>query len=86
MCSRAGFKPGVVQEALQIQTTISLVSAGLGIAIVPESVQSLNPERVVYRPLVRPVAMTEMGIAYEGENDSPVLRAFLGVVAAVAKS
>jgi len=85
MCSRAGFRPGVVQEALQIQTTISLVAAGLGIAIVPESIESLHPEQVVYRPLVRPAAMTEMGIAYERENPLPVLQAFLGVVAAVAK-
>lgn len=84
MCSRAGFKPRVVQEALQIQTTISLVAAGLGIAIVPESIQSLHPEQVVYRPLIRPAAMTELGIAYEGENNSPVLRVFLGIVTAMA--
>jgi DNA-binding transcriptional LysR family regulator len=85
MCSRAGFRPGVVQEALQIQTTISLVAAGLGVAIVPGSIESLHPEQVVYRPLIRPAAMTEMGIAYDGENNSPVLGAFLGVVTAVAK-
>ena len=86
MCCRAGFKPRIVQEALQIQTTISLVAAGLGIAIVPESIRSLHPEQVVYRPLIRPAAMTEMGLAYEGENNSPVLRVFLDVVATMAKA
>jgi len=86
MCGRAGFRPRVVQEALQIHTTISLVAAGLGVAIVPESIGSLHPEQVVYRPLIRPTAMTELGIAYDGENNSPVLRAFLGVVTTVAKS
>jgi hypothetical protein len=33
----------------------------------------------------RPAAMTELGIAYDGENNSPVLGAFLGVVTTVAK-
>ena len=86
MCSRAGFKPRVVQEALQIQTVISLVAAGLGIAIVPESIQSLHPDRVMYRPVVRPSGMTEMGIAYEEDNHSPVLREFLGIVTTAAKA
>lgn len=85
MCSRAGFRLRVVQEALQIPTTIGLVGAGLGIAIVPQSISALHPEHVVYRPL-RPAVTTAMGVAYEKENPSPVLRAFLGVVLAVVKS
>jgi len=83
MCRRAGFKPRVVQEALQVQTMISLVSAGLGIAVVPASLQSLHLKRVVYRPLRNSLAVTEMGVAYERENHSSVLRSFLSVVSAV---
>lgn len=81
ICRRAGFKPSVAQEAMQIQTIISLVSAGLGVAIVPRSIQTLHREHVVYRTLKGSKAMTEMAIAYERDNASMVLRSFLRVVA-----
>ena len=78
LCRRAGFKPLVAQEATQIQTIISLVSAGLGVAIVPRSMQTLHREQVVYRPLGGRSVMTEMAIAYEKGNPSLALRSFLG--------
>jgi DNA-binding transcriptional LysR family regulator len=81
LCSSGGFRPIVAQEAAEIPTIISLVAAGLGIAIVPSSVQSLRHERVVYRALRPGSAMTEMAIAYERDNRSAVLRSFLQVVA-----
>lgn len=34
-CHRAGFAPRVAQEAVQVQTILSLVEAGLGVALVP---------------------------------------------------
>lgn len=80
ICRRARFKPTVAQEATQIQTIISLVSAGLGIAIVPRSMQTLHREHVVYRPLQGPSVMTEMAIAYEKDNPSMALKSFLGVI------
>ena len=52
--ARSGFKPNVVQEALQIQTTISLVAAGIGIAIVPRSARNLGSRHIVYRSLPQP--------------------------------
>ncbi|KKW67118.1 LysR family transcriptional regulator [Lampropedia cohaerens] len=39
----------VVQEAIQMQTLVNLVSAGLGLAWVPQSVQAFQREGVVYR-------------------------------------
>lgn len=35
LCGQAGFAPQVHQEAVQVQTVISLVASGLGVAIVP---------------------------------------------------
>ena len=81
ICRRAGFKPAIAQEAMQIQTIISLVSAGLGVAIVPRSIHTLHREHVVYRTLKGSNAITEMAIAYERENRSKVLCSFLRVVA-----
>jgi len=56
------------------------VAAGLGVAIVPESIQSLRHKQVTYRRLGRQ-EMTEMGLAYERENHSPALRSLLDVAA-----
>ena len=43
--------PVVAQEAIQMQTIVNLVSADLGLAWVPASVQQFQRPGVVYRPL-----------------------------------
>jgi DNA-binding transcriptional LysR family regulator len=45
----AGRSPQVVQEAIQMQTIVNLVSAGLGVAWVPASVRQFQRSGVVYR-------------------------------------
>ena len=49
MYHAAGQLPRVAQEAIQMQTIVNLVSAGLGIAWVPESVRQFQRPGVVYR-------------------------------------
>jgi DNA-binding transcriptional LysR family regulator len=51
LAARAGFAPRVAQEAIQMQTVVSLVSSGLGVALVPSSVANLGRRGVVYRQL-----------------------------------
>jgi len=46
-----GAAPVIAQEATQMQTIVNLVSAGLGIALVPQSVTQLQRPGVVYRKL-----------------------------------
>ena len=48
---RHGVTPVIAQEATQMQTIVNLVSAGLGLALVPEAVTQLQRAGVVYRPL-----------------------------------
>jgi DNA-binding transcriptional LysR family regulator len=43
--------PRIVQEAIQMQTIVNLVAAGLGVAWVPESVREFQRANVVYRVL-----------------------------------
>ncbi|MES2980628.1 MAG: LysR family transcriptional regulator [Pseudomonadota bacterium] len=47
----AGLSPVVAQEAIQMQTIVNLVSAGLGVAWVPQSVTQFQRSGVVYRTL-----------------------------------
>lgn len=48
-CNAAGFSPRIGQEAPRIVSTLNLVAAGLGISIVPESLQRMHMDGVVYR-------------------------------------
>lgn len=73
----AGLTPRIGQEAIQMQTIIGLVSAGMGIALVPQSVSNLKRPGVDYRPLTNRTSMVETGLAWRRDNASPVLQAFL---------
>jgi len=73
----AGITPAIEQEAIQMQTIVSLVSAGMGIALVPQSVGNLRRPGVEYRPLTQATPLVETGLAWRRDNASPVLRGFL---------
>jgi DNA-binding transcriptional LysR family regulator len=49
MYHAAGRAPHVAQEAIQMQTIVNLVSAGLGLAWVPDSVRQFQRAGVTYR-------------------------------------
>ncbi|HEY2585584.1 MAG TPA: LysR family transcriptional regulator [Tepidisphaeraceae bacterium] len=80
VCAKAGFRPRLAQEATEVQTAIGLVGAGFGVCLVPEAVHGLRRAGVVYRPLRRPVPMTELVANYRRDNRSPALREFLNAV------
>ena len=48
---QAGLTPQVAQEATQVQTVISLVESGLGVALVPSVAARLSSRQVVFRPI-----------------------------------
>lgn len=73
----AGLTPRIGQEAIQMQTIVGLVSAGMGIALVPQSVSNLKRPGVDYRPLSNNPPTVETGLAWRRDNMSPVLRTFL---------
>jgi DNA-binding transcriptional LysR family regulator len=50
-CKSAGFSPRVGQEAPRIISTLNLVAAGIGVSIVPASLQRLQMDGIVYRKL-----------------------------------
>jgi len=78
-CQQVGFMPRVLQDADIERTVIRAVAAGLGVALLPEHVKKLSHEDVVFRPLA-PTVMTESCVAWNGENTSIALRAYLKIV------
>jgi len=75
----------IEQEAIQMQTIISLVSAGLGIALVPASLRNLARAGVNYLDLKNPPVL-ETGLAWRKDDERPTLRGLLGVVEALTES
>jgi len=73
----AGLTPRIGQEAIQMQTIVGLVSAGMGIALVPQSVSNLKRSGVEYKALTGKTPLVETGLAWRRDNTSPVLHAFL---------
>jgi DNA-binding transcriptional LysR family regulator len=73
----AGITPVIGQQAIQMQTIVGLVSAGMGLALVPQSVSNLMRPGVEYRALADRTPRVETGIAWRRDNPSPVLQGFL---------
>jgi DNA-binding transcriptional LysR family regulator len=73
----AGLTPRIGQEAIQMQTIVGLVSAGMGIALVPQSVSNLKRPGVEYKPLSGKAVPVETGLAWRRDNTAPVLHTFL---------
>ena len=76
----AGVTPRIAQEAIQMQTIVGLVSAGMGIALVPQSVSNLRRPGVEYRALAGKPPLVETGLAWRRDNTQPVLHAFLDLL------
>ena len=81
-CEEAGFTPRVVQEVREMQTAISLVVAGLGIALLPASVAHLHRTGLTLLPLKEPAPRTELAVVSRRNDPSPVLEIFLAIVRA----
>ncbi len=74
-CVSAGFTPRIVEEATQWQTVISLVEAGMGVALAPACVQKFRWPQVVFKPL--PGATTSVSACWRAADLSPTANAFL---------
>jgi len=68
-----GYQPFIRQEAIQMQTIISLVSAGLGMALVPASLQHLIRTGVRYVHIANGTPDLETGLAWRKSDDAPTL-------------
>jgi DNA-binding transcriptional LysR family regulator len=89
LCQQAGFSPKVIQEAIQMQTIVSLVAAGMGIAIVPSSLQNLQRTGVIYKPIkcVKESKIeVKMNVIWRRNNASPTVENFLNVVRGVGNN
>ena len=86
-CHAAGFAPRIAQHAPRITSTLGLVAAGMGIALVPESLRQISMAGVSYHRLggsIRPVAA--LSLSHRRSETSTVVRQFLRFVRHAADS
>jgi DNA-binding transcriptional LysR family regulator len=84
-CRREGFTPRIEQEAIQMQTIVSLVAAGMGVSLVPASLRRMRRVGVVYRPLAQKSPAVEIGLAQRAGDEPPLVRAFVAEARARAR-
>jgi len=69
-----GAAPVIAQEAIQMQTIVNLVSAGMGVAWVPESVMGLQRSGVVYKRVAGAVPVSATSLIWRRDASPAVLR------------
>lgn len=77
-CQLCGFTPRIAQEAVQVQTVLSLVEAGLGVALVPSVSRRFASDHLVYANLPDIPASAAIGIslAWNPLAEIPAVRNF----------
>lgn len=75
----AGLRPHVAQYAEEKQTILSLVAAGLGVAVVPASYRLMKSDRIHFIPLRFPdqLAGLQLSVAWRKGNEDEYLRELL---------
>jgi len=80
ICADAGFLPEVRHEVRHWLAVVSLVSQGMGVALVPQAMRNSALRGAVFRPLDRPVAQSEAyGVWRAGPPNVLVERLLQGV-------
>ena len=69
-----GHSPVIAQEVNELQTAIGLVTAGIGVSIVPESVRRLHREDVVYVGLDEPGFTSPIMLSWRKSDQSSFLK------------
>ena len=83
LCATADFVPNVRHEAAETSTLVTLVAAGLGVAIVPEPTSALDIAGVTYIPLASD-ATVDLAAAQSHPAGSPLIGRVLEVLRRIA--
>ena len=79
-----GVNLNVVQEAIQMQTIVNLVATGMGISVVPSSVESYKHPGVIYKKIQETTPKVNLYVVWRQDEKSAVLDHFLTVVREVS--
>lgn len=85
-CQAAGFSPRIGMDAWQMPTMVSLVAAGVGVALLPSQITNIPHPGVIYRELEDQMEHLELDIAlaWLRDNRSRLRETFVDAVTALA--
>ena len=75
-CLSAGFLPRRTHEAGEVSILLTMVAAGLGVAVLPESVQALHVDGVRFVAIEDDVHV-DLALAWRTDDPSPALARLL---------
>lgn len=81
-----GLAPTIAQEVNEVQTVLGLVAAGVGVSLVPRSVQKMRGEDVIYRPLSEKGVSAPVVLYHRLGDSSESLTHFLDTVREMARA
>jgi DNA-binding transcriptional LysR family regulator len=84
-CAMAGFTPQVAQEAEQLHTLLALVSAGLGVTLVPIWVARDLQRGISYARIEDELPPYTLLLAWNAGATNPAIQTFRTIAEAVAK-
>src|SRR6185436_7780062 len=86
VCADAGFVPRLRHEVMETSTLVTLVAAGLGVAIVPDPTSALDIAGVCYRPLTGDRLGVDLVAARAVQANSPLIERVLTILRQVART
>ena len=75
--------PQIVQTVEEMHTALGLVAAGIGLTLVPSSMQNTQRKAIAYLNLAKPEIVLELKMGYREDETSPVLKKFIKTVLSV---
>jgi DNA-binding transcriptional LysR family regulator len=77
--------PAVVAEVERMMSGLNLVAAGVGLCLVPASMQGAHAQAIVYRPLVRSAGLdAPLTLVWRSDRCHGALARFVDLVRALA--
>lgn len=86
ICEREGFTPARLELTQDFQSAISLVSVGVGLSVVPESVSQTTRPGVTYRPYIGYNPGTALTVHARLDNRAPQVMNFLEITRKFARA
>lgn len=80
LCRRARFSPDIVDTPSLWQSVLTMIEAGEGVSIVPESVKQLRSRDVAFRPLQDRGCTVEVVLSWRANAPDAVLESFLALL------
>ncbi|WP_305849727.1 LysR substrate-binding domain-containing protein [Solibacillus sp. R5-41] len=75
-----GVNLNVVQEAVQMHTIVNLVATGMGVSVVPSSVESYKRPGVIYKKIQETTPKVNLYVGWRQDGKSAIVDHFLTVV------